>query len=127
MNLGERIKDLRQDKKLTQRELAIAIGVNKSAISFWEIGENEPKASYIFALAQFFDVSTDYLLGNTDEWGNQKQPTQQKERQMLSADEHETLELYRSISSQDKEKIKTALEVYSDAEQAKKQQKKAVN
>lgn len=62
----ERIKELRMEKGLSQQTLAKAIGVSQKAVDYWERGVNEPKASYIIALAKFFDVSTDYLLGITD-------------------------------------------------------------
>lgn len=66
MVLGQRIKELRLEKQISQNKLAIAIGVDKRAVIFWEQGVNEPKASYIKKLAEFFDVSADYLLGITD-------------------------------------------------------------
>ncbi len=59
----ERLKELRAENKLSQMKLAKLIGVTQKAIDFWEKGLNEPKASYIISLAQFFKVSTDYLLG----------------------------------------------------------------
>lgn len=62
-----RLKELRNERKLSQRELAKAIGVSPKAVNFWELGVNEPKASYIIALAKFFGVSTDYLLGVTND------------------------------------------------------------
>ncbi len=62
----ERIKELRQEKGFSQTTLAKAIGVSQKAIDYWERGVNEPKASYILALADFFEVSTDYLLGRKD-------------------------------------------------------------
>mgnify|MGYP003306381091 CR=1 FL=1 len=57
------IKDLRQEKGISQLALANAIGVSQKAIDYWERGVNQPKASYIVLLADFFDVSCDYLLG----------------------------------------------------------------
>ncbi len=60
--IGERILELRKNKNLSK--LASEIGVTQKAIDFWEKGINEPKASYILNLAQFFDVSCDFLLGN---------------------------------------------------------------
>ena len=62
-NLGETIKSLRLEKGLTQPQLAEMIGVSKGMISVWENNINEPKASYIKALAQALEVSADYLLG----------------------------------------------------------------
>ena len=61
--IGEIIKELRIEFKLSQQALAKIIGVSQKAIDFWERGVNEPKASYIIKLADFFNVSTDYLLG----------------------------------------------------------------
>lgn len=43
--------------------LAKAIGVSQKAVDYWERGVNEPKASYIIKLADFFGVSADFLLG----------------------------------------------------------------
>ena len=57
------IKDLRQERNVSQMALAKAIGVSQKAIDYWERGVNQPKASYIVALADFFDVSCDFLLG----------------------------------------------------------------
>ena len=56
-------EDLRQEKGISQLALANAIGVSQKAIDYWERGVNQPKASYIVLLADFFDVSCDYLLG----------------------------------------------------------------
>ena len=66
MIIGKRIKELRLENKLSQLALSRAIGVDKRAIIFWEQEVNEPKASYIIRLAQFFGVSSDYLLGLED-------------------------------------------------------------
>ncbi|MBQ7978005.1 MAG: helix-turn-helix transcriptional regulator [Clostridia bacterium] len=67
MIIGKRIKELRQEYGLSLQKLADAIGVDKHAIIYWEQETNEPKASYIVRLANFFNVTTDYLLGLTDE------------------------------------------------------------
>ena len=61
--LGERIRELRTEKILSQPELAKLVGVSNGMVSIWENNINEPKASYIKKLALVFDVSSDYLLG----------------------------------------------------------------
>ncbi len=66
MIIGKRIKELRTEKKISQKKLADAIGVDKRAVIFWEQEINEPKASYIRNLALFFGCSADYLLGLSD-------------------------------------------------------------
>ena len=60
---GERLKELRQDKKLTQVELALKIGVGKSIISLWEKNKCEPTLSKLIVIADYFGVTIDYLAG----------------------------------------------------------------
>ncbi len=57
------IKELRINQHLSQEQLAKKIGVSQKAIDYWERNVNEPKASYILKLADFFEVTTDYLFG----------------------------------------------------------------
>lgn len=64
--IGKRIFELRTECKISQLALAKIIGVSQKAIDYWERGINEPKASYIILLADFFNVSADYLLGRTE-------------------------------------------------------------
>ena len=59
----ERLKELRLEKGVGQIELAKAIDVSKGIISLWENGLREPKLSNLIALAKFFEVSIDYLVG----------------------------------------------------------------
>ena len=66
MRIGEIIIVLRRERNISQTELGKAIGVSARAISYWEQGINEPKATYIAKLAEFFGVSSDYLLGLED-------------------------------------------------------------
>jgi len=67
LNIGERIKELRRRKGLTQVELARRLNYSRQLISLWEINESKPDAATIRQLAEIFNVSTDYLLGRTDE------------------------------------------------------------
>ena len=62
MTYGERIKELRMSREISQKEVADAIGVDVSSISYWERDIYEPKATYIVKLAKFFSVTSDYLL-----------------------------------------------------------------
>ena len=61
-----RIKELRIQKKLTQAGLAIHAGCSQNQISRIELGECNPTADILLALAKFFDVSVDYLLCETE-------------------------------------------------------------
>jgi len=69
-NLGKTIKRLREEKKLTQPQLAKLMGVSNGIISIWENNINEPKATYIKKLALIFGVSSDLILGLEDESGS---------------------------------------------------------
>ena len=62
----ERLKELRQEKGLSQRQLAKETGISKSAIGFWETGERVPNAQAVVVLAKYFGVTSDYLLGLED-------------------------------------------------------------
>ena len=64
--LGIRLKELRNQKKLTQKQLAEKINVTHVSISGYESGNRSPDTETLQRLADFFEVSTDYLLGRTD-------------------------------------------------------------
>ena len=64
--IGNRIKELRNERNISQMNLAKQIGVSQKAIDYWERGVNEPKASYIILLCDYFDISADYLLCRRD-------------------------------------------------------------
>lgn len=66
MSLGERLKKMREEKGLTQEELGKIINVSKPSISRYEAGTNEPNNETLKKLANFFDVSLDYLMGYSD-------------------------------------------------------------
>ena len=59
----ENLKQLRIEMKIGQVELAQRIGVSKGIISLWENGLREPNMSSLIALANYFGVSIDYLVG----------------------------------------------------------------
>ena len=65
---SKRLRELREDKNLSMQELAVIINVSNAAISNWENEINEPKISYLVALAKYFGVSADYLLGLKEEY-----------------------------------------------------------
>jgi len=64
--LPNRLKELRQKANITQKELALSIHSSQQNIAFYEKGERKPKHEMVEKLADFFNVSTDYLLGKTD-------------------------------------------------------------
>ncbi|MCC0645485.1 helix-turn-helix transcriptional regulator [Clostridioides sp. ZZV14-6150] len=64
-SISEKLKYLRDLKKLTQKEVANSIGVTTSAYGFYEQGKRTPSPELIVKLAEYFNVTTDYLLGYT--------------------------------------------------------------
>ena len=67
MKFNERLKQLRQQEGLTQRELAKSIEVGRTTISEYESGKIVPKQEGLLKLANYFNVSVDYLTGVSDE------------------------------------------------------------
>lgn len=62
----EIIKELRNQKNLTQEGLAQEMGISKSSVAMWEIGSRFPSKELYEQLADFFNVDIDYLYGRTD-------------------------------------------------------------
>jgi transcriptional regulator with XRE-family HTH domain len=63
---GQRVKELRKDLRLSQKELSEALHIAQTTISEWERDNKKPSIDTLEILADFFRVSTDYLLGRTD-------------------------------------------------------------
>lgn len=61
--IAEKIKSLREARKITQSELARQLGITRNGVNSWEQGLSTPSPASIVELAKFFGVSTDYLLG----------------------------------------------------------------
>ena len=61
-----RLKELRKKRKITQLKLAMDLNMNQNTISRYETGEREANYVALIELADYFDVSVDYLLGRTD-------------------------------------------------------------
>ena len=64
--MGEKLKSLRIEKNLTQKQVADRIGLAISAVSSYESGTRYPSYDVLVKLARIFHVSTDYLLGITN-------------------------------------------------------------
>lgn len=63
---AERLKLLRTEKGITQMQLAFDTKISKSSIGAWELCISVPNANAIVTLARYFNVSCDYLLGESD-------------------------------------------------------------
>ena len=67
-NFSERLKELRQEKNLSQKELSDLLNgeITQSAIGLWEQGKRIPNLEAVILLAEFFNVSLDYIAGLED-------------------------------------------------------------
>ena len=66
VNMGNKLKTLRTQKKLTQKQVADRIGLAISAVSSYEAGTRYPSYEVLIKQARIYHVSTDYLLGMTE-------------------------------------------------------------
>ena len=61
-----RLKDLRQDRDLGQKEVAAYLGIDQRVYSNYETGKREIPTRFVVALADFYKTTTDYILGRTN-------------------------------------------------------------
>ena len=63
---SERLNELRQERNLSQLQLAKETGLSSSAIAFWELKKRTPNIEAVIILAKFFNVTVGYLAGTED-------------------------------------------------------------
>lgn len=92
-----RIKELRQEKGILQSDLAKLLKMGQATISNWETGRHEPDQEALLEMSKLFDVSIDYILGNTD---IKKAPSY--EDAGLSTEEAALLDSFRKLTNDQK-------------------------
>lgn len=98
---SERFKTLRQQKGLTQEQLADALHITKQAVSHYERGTREPKNQEMYeAIADFFNVDMNYLIGKNN-----------RTSQILNDDEYRLLSAYRQASDEIKKAAQAVLHI----------------
>lgn len=97
--IGQTIRDLRKEKRVSQTELAKIVGVSQTTVTAWETGKAEPSSSAVSNLADYFNVTTDYLLGR---------PEKKKEKQNVELTDADIIMTYqgKELSDEDREIIK---------------------
>lgn len=115
MNYGERIKLLRAEKGLSQGEMAIRMGKSLSAYKLWENGTNEPSISAMIDMADYFEVTVDYLIGRSTDSRRTKVPQLALKLDPLDRGEYEeTIQLINeSIAITSQKKLKEILKLYN--------------
>ncbi|MBQ7643189.1 MAG: helix-turn-helix transcriptional regulator [Clostridia bacterium] len=97
-----RLKELRTDKGLTQKQLAEKLILSKNIICEYEKGRSEPNIDTLIKLADLFDCSIDYLVGRTDDFGVVNVG------HSLGKDEIDLLENFRALSPKAKEYLSSS-------------------
>lgn len=101
-----RLTLLRKEKKLTQTELAERMGVNKATISKYEKGIASPSYEMLWNLAEFFDVSVDYLIGRSNSFNGDPK---------LNKEISEIVKLFDSMTDEEKEKTIKMIRIMTDS------------
>lgn len=113
----KRLKELRLQKGLTQQQVATAIGKTYQAYSYYENGKRDPDTETLKLLADFFEVTVDYLLETPQNVENKKIP---KDLKKILEEEEVTLN-GRMVSGEEKEQMLRVLEaLYRDAKEKNK-------
>ena len=102
------IKKLRENRRITQQQLAAAVGVSQQSINKYENHDVEPDLSTLIAIADYFYVTVDYLIGHV--------MASDKNSKMLSlsSDEIALINDYRFLSPKEKESILMILDNYKN-------------
>jgi transcriptional regulator with XRE-family HTH domain len=110
--LHERIKEQRNAKGLSQRELGDLFGITQQAVGRWETGQALPDAPTLGKLADFFNISVDYLLGrdNTISALSRKEEKKPKDLQKL-LEQHEIMFDGATLTEEDKQDILNVIEL----------------
>ena len=96
METGNIIRDLRLERNLMQKELASKIHIAPNTLSQFEKGKDRPSYEVLLALANFFECSTDFLLGRSDDLGNITIHTEKPAP--LPPDTQELVNIYQALS-----------------------------
>lgn len=73
---SERVKKVRKEAGLTQKELAQILKLSSGTVAMWEMGKRNPSRESLVGFSRIFNAPTDYLLGFTDELPNVKNEVQ---------------------------------------------------
>ena len=94
-----RLKELREEKNLSQLDVAKALNTSQSNIARWENELNEPSSGFLIQLAKYFGCSIDYIVELSDDFGN---ITLNTSAPALSQEENNLLADFRSLPRQEK-------------------------
>lgn len=111
IDISKRIKELRLEKNLKQKDVAKHLNIATNTLSQFENNKGRPSLEVLTAMANYFGVSLDYLVGREDDFGNVVVPGQTSDQ--LSAKEKRLLKAFSSLSEIEKEKLIDDAEFYA--------------
>ncbi len=115
--LSERIKSIRKNAGLTQQEFGLLFGVAKNTVCQYETGRSAPSDDIKIAIANHFDVSMDYLMGNTDVTGMDSK-TPSVFASQITADGITAIHTYSALSPANKKRVEDYIQMLSEWEKA---------
>ena len=116
MIFGQKLKELRRKHKITQEQLAKIINVERSSIGKYESTNTIPSKETLLKIAQYFNVSTDYLLGN-ESTQQRRESKKTIETEKITEQEKTLLETFRSTTELGRQRIiQSALNIYDEIE-----------
>ncbi|WP_243526865.1 helix-turn-helix domain-containing protein [Bacillus pseudomycoides] len=113
--IGEIIKKLRREKNITQEQLGNAIGVSKMAISYFEKGKKAPGRETLEKIADYFNITTDYLLGRSDD-----SELTEYESKVVTEEGNNIIKLIETLPKEERQKAWEQLEMYVNYIKSKK-------
>jgi transcriptional regulator with XRE-family HTH domain len=115
--LPERVRELRKAAGLTQQDFGNVLGVAKNTVSQYETGRNEPNDTIKIAMANYFNVSMDYLMGKTDRPGfDSKTPSVFASQ--ITEDGVKAIHTYAALSPKNKKLVEDYIQMLSEWEKA---------
>lgn len=112
INFQERLKNLRKEKGVTQRDLAMYLKVGRPTVAGYETKGIRPNMETLVLIAEYFDVSTDYLLEITEVKKNEEIGERKLDKRIndLRGIDLEINELINTLTNKDKEEVKLFIE-----------------
>ena len=124
MEFSETLKYLRNSTQCTQKKLAEYLGLSANTVCEWEKNRSEPSIQTIRKLAEYFDVSADYLLGLEDDFGARTATAPTVMGDNYSPEERQLIEDYQKLNTHSKKYLQDTLKML--LENSRSEQKKRV-
>lgn len=96
------LKSLRKSSRMTQEKLAKAMNVSQTSIGSWELGSREPSCEDLIRLADYFNVSLDYLMGRNDD----------RQCRSLSSEDEKILSVFKRLDKDNKKIISDTMAAF---------------